>query len=591
MRSLGVLICCVAVLAAAVFAIQDVHSPDVVGDGGLLFKLQTEAILSKPKKSDVAHWGADPSNYTEWGNHSNRLIPVYTFGTKDAGSGIDLRDYTDGNSPYRSAESLQRIYGYLPEHTVTSDATYLDQTNLFDIQKAALTAGKKHIFLVVFDGMDWDTTRAAAIFYSRKVSYSSGRGSGLHFQDYTAGGNTQFGYMVTSPHNSGTKFDVDKQTVLNPGGTRRGGYDITRGGPNPWTPTSDMLYLTSRPENDPTAHAFTDSSASATSMTTGAKTYNDALNVDATGAQLTTIAHLAQEAGYSVGAVSSVPFCHATPGASYAHNVQRDDYQDIARDMFGLSSISHPNKPLPGLDVVIGTGWGVDETIDRAQGENFVSGNRAISDADRAAINVNHGGKYVVAQRKTGVKGGSALLNAAQEAASSGHRLFGFYGTKAWHLPFRTANGDYRPPIGRKPAEQYTSDDITENPTLAEMTKAALTVLANDPEGFWLMVESGDVDWANHDNNLDNSIGAVKSGDDAVKVITDWVETHGGWKDSVLIVTADHGHYLHLLKPEGLIPPAKTPARRPATKPPTIKSLPATGDKLDVKQVPAVMQK
>ena len=63
------------------------------------------------------------------------------------------------------------------------------------------------------------------------------------------------------------------------------------------------------------------------------------------------------------------------------------------------------------------------------------------------------------------------------------------------------------------------------------------------------MVESGDVDWANHNNNIDNSIGAVLSGDDAVKVITNWVEKNSNWEDSLLIVTADHGHYFQLKKP------------------------------------------
>jgi alkaline phosphatase len=71
------------------------------------------------------------------------------------------------------------------------------------------------------------------------------------------------------------------------------------------------------------------------------------------------------------------------------------------------------------------------------------------------------------------------------------------------------------------------------------------------------MVEPGDVDWANHDNNLDTSIGAVNSGDAAVKVITDWVEQHSNWEESLLIVTADHGHYFHFKKPELLIPPER----------------------------------
>ena len=86
------------------------------------------------------------------------------------------------------------------------------------------------------------------------------------------------------------------------------------------------------------------------------------------------------------------------------------------------------------------------------------------------------------------------------------------------------------------------------------MTSAALTVLEGNPKGFWLMVEAGDVDWANHDNNLDTTIGAVNSGDAAVKAITDWVEKNSNWRETVLIVTADHGHYLVLDKPELLAP-------------------------------------
>jgi alkaline phosphatase len=35
-------------------------------------------------------------------------------------------------------------------------------------------------------------------------------------------------------------------------------------------------------------------------------------------------------------------------------------------------------------------------------------------------------------------------------------------------------------------------------------------------------------------------------------VIVDWVEAHGGWDDTVLIVTADHGHYLVIDDPEAL---------------------------------------
>ncbi len=57
------------------------------------------------------------------------------------------------------------------------------------------------------------------------------------------------------------------------------------------------------------------------------------------------------------------------------------------------------------------------------------------------------------------------------------------------------------------------------------------------------------MDFALHDNNLDNAIGAVLSGEEAVRVLFDWIERHHAWEDSLVIVTADHGHYLVLDNP------------------------------------------
>ena len=522
--------------------------------------LQNAAISAKT--AEWGYWGPEPKNYVGWTSHSNRLIPVYTFGTLGGGKGVDLTSYTGEHSPYRSETAIKKIYGKLPPDTLNPKADYLDQTNIFDIQRAAADAGKKYIFLVIFDGMDWQSTRNAAINAQGAVKYDSGRGTGLHFLDYTAGGTTQFGYMCTSPFDNGTDGDPDTQTIVKLGDLF-GGYNAELGGPNAWAAGKDPQYIIAK-NKEGAKHAYTDSSSSATSMTAGVKIYNNSVNVDVTGAQVTTIAHLLQEQGRSVGAVSSVQIAHATPACSYAHNVGRDDYQDISRDLLGLKSISHPETPLPGLDVVIGTGYGGQRSKDGGgQGKNFVPGNPVLTDADRAAVDVKHGGKYVVSERTAGQSGTAKLLADAEHAAANGQRLLGFYGVaETDHLPFATADGDYMPANGVKgKAETYTPADLAENPKLSDMTAAAITVLSKNPKGFWLMVESGDVDWANHDDNIDNSIGAVKSGDAAVKTITDWVEKNSNWKESVLIVTADHGHYFNLTKPEVLIVPTKTADR------------------------------
>jgi alkaline phosphatase len=541
--------------------------------------LQTKAI--EANEAEFGHWGYVPLNYKQWGSHSNRLIPVYTFGTligtsSDSSTAgklgpVDLRNFSGANGPYRNEAQLKRIYGRVPSHTLNPTAEYFDQTNVYDLQMAAFASGKKYVFLMIFDGMDWQTTRAAAIYKTQKIAYSSGRGTGLHLQDYTAGGTTQFGFMCTSPHNAGTKTDPNTQTVLNPGGTMFGGYCVERGGPNPWTPGTDPLYPIGKSTDRLFQHAYTDSSSSATSMTAGIKTFNDGVNIDPTGVPVRTIAHWAQEQGYSVGAVTSVPVSHATPACTYAHNVERDDYQDLTRDLLGLKSISHPNEPLSGLDVLIGGGYGDERKIDdptgtgidiktNPQGTNFVPGNVYLTDADRNSIDAKNGGRYVTAIRTKSINGRQRLSDAAREAAMLGKRLLGFYGNGKFkgHLPFATADGLYDPTVGRSgtaKTEVYEPADLEENPRLTDMTSAAIQVLSQNPKGFWLMVEAGDVDWANHDNNIDNSIGAVLSGDAAVKTITDWVETHSNWNETLLIVTADHGHYLVLEKPELLIAP------------------------------------
>ena len=89
------------------------------------------------------------------------------------------------------------------------------------------------------------------------------------------------------------------------------------------------------------------------------------------------------------------------------------------------------------------------------------------------------------------------------------------------------------------------------------MTRAALLVLEQAIDGFWLLVEAGDVDWANHANNADNAIGSVFSGDDAFRVVMDWVDENDAWDYTAVIVTADHGHYLVIEDDERFIEAGK----------------------------------
>ncbi|MFP6619423.1 MAG: alkaline phosphatase [Pirellulaceae bacterium] len=482
------------------------------------------------------HWGPRPDLYQNWDYHSNRLIPTYTFGMK-------LTAYRGTNSVYRKRSKLMQLYGRLPPGTWNPSADYFDQTQLHALQEAAVAQGKKHIFLVIFDGMDWHTTRAAAAYRSNGDSYSAGRGAGLSFQDYK-GVAGDFGYMVTSPHSIGSVPNADLQTITKAGGVTGGGYHPELGGNNPWDRPRwpDYLSGTRKEWPDP----VTDSAAAATAMNSGQKTYNAAINITPSGRAVIPIARrLQSQLGFSVGAVTNVPISHATPACSYANNVSRNDFQDISRDLLGFPSISHPGKPLPGLDVLIGAGWGVFQASDAGQGSNFVPGNRYLTRRDQQQLST----RYEIAIRSRGLPGRKTLLAAATNAATKGRSLFGFYGTPTAHLPFRTADGQFNPVKSIRDVEEYDSEDLSENPTLADMTEAAIRVLEQNKNGFWLMVEAGDVDWASHDNNIDNCIGAILSGTAAFDVITRWVERKGAWKDTLVIVAADHGHLFFLRDP------------------------------------------
>jgi alkaline phosphatase len=542
----------------------------------LLQELQTRYANAPAEKTQrVYHFGSQgPGDvFSNHASHSNRMVPVYTFGRK-----IDLGSVMGENSRYRDAEKLKAIYGYLPENTLNPRATYADQSDLYRVQKEAVARGAKHVFIVWFDGLDWPTTQAAAIARSGQV-YTEGKGSGLLFQDYTADGTAQYGFVVTSPTYAFSIQDVDKQLVTIPPNSMRGGYDPEIAGPNPWTPgplgarapgyfKGQSASATDREgvkKAGRVLHAYTDSSQSAAEMISGVKSYNSGLNIADDSRLVTTLFHELQAQGWKTGVVTSVPFCHASPGAMYAQNVERDDYQDISRCLLGLPGVIQQSRQaplLPGLDVVMGTGFGIPTAASslKVQGANAVAGRLVLTDADRAAIDVVNGGKYVCVETAIGINGGHSLKRAAATAAREGHRLFGLFGTPELdHLPYQTADGGYNPAPnpgrGGKPAaaETYSQEVLDSQPTLTQMTEAALTVLGSRPDQpFILFVEAGDVDFALHANNLDNAIGSVYSGEEAIRTVIDWVEKNSNWDDSILLVSSDHGHYLVLDDPQAL---------------------------------------
>ncbi len=333
--------------------------------------------------------------------------------------------------------------------------------------------------------------------------------------------------------------------MLNAEGEQRGGYDADIGGPTPWARPKTDIYLLGQLRR--TSHAVTDSASSATSMNSGIKTYNAAINIDSEGNQSEPISHQLQRQGYGIGVITSVPISHATPAAAYANNVTRNDYQDLSRDLVGLPSVAH-RQQCAGCRRLVGMRLGRAERRRRQTRTELRLGQQVparIRDRiDRLSP------WWPIRRRSTHARpvGTRRIVECRASSLPGRSSIVRFLWRRRGHLPYQTADGGYNPY-----GEKYSEADVAENPTLADMTRAALGVLAKNPTGFWLMIESGDVDWANHSNNLDNAIGAVLSGDEAFQVLVSWVEKRSNWEETAVIVTADHGHYFVLDDPQGML--------------------------------------
>jgi alkaline phosphatase len=88
---------------------------------------------------------------------------------------------------------------------------------------------------------------------------------------------------------------------------------------------------------------------------------------------------------------------------------------------------------------------------------------------------------------------------------------------------------------------EYLRVSGTTEPRLPEMTSDALNILEKDRDGFFIMIEGSQVDWANHANDLNYQLGETLAFDDAVKVVLDWINTSPERKEhTLLIIVPDH---------------------------------------------------
>lgn len=334
------------------------------------------------------------------------------------------------------------------------------------------------------------------------------------------------------------------------------GYDALREGPRPYP--DEGAVGADRPVPAPS----TDSASAATALATGTKTASGNIAWrpgDRASGGLTTIAEeFRARRGGAIGVVTNVPFDHATPAAFVSHNTGRSHYYTGYRGYPGLG-IADEIILLVKPDVVIGGGHPMvdNPTFDTQKG--YIS--------ESLYRDLQNSADYVLAERQAGADGARTLAEAAARAVAQGRKLFGLFGGE---------NGSFALPVPENsPGAPRLARPSAEDPTLKDATLAALTVLGPNPRGFFLMVEQGDIDWANHDNDFRSMIATVADLDEAVRGAIAYVDRPGDdidWTNTVLVVTADHatgGLRLNPAKPlaAGALPEqvARTKEERPAS--------------------------
>jgi alkaline phosphatase len=235
---------------------------------------------------------------------------------------------------------------------------------------------------------------------------------------------------------------------------------------------------------------ITDSAASATTMATGQRTWNGVIGEDRDQQPVQTLVELAHEEGLAAGLVTTTELTHATPAAFSAHEGSRGEGTDIATDQ--VMEV-HP-------EVMLGGGM----AYYRPAGPGSLRTDSGLLGPLTAA------GYTLVADRTE--------LAAARPDRES--RLFGAFAQS--HLAYTDERADDSP-----------------EPTLAEMTRAALAHLGAKDEGFFLMVEGGRIDHAGHANRVDLVVGETLAFDEAIRAAVEWADAEPN-REVTIVVTADH---------------------------------------------------
>jgi alkaline phosphatase len=220
---------------------------------------------------------------------------------------------------------------------------------------------------------------------------------------------------------------------------------------------------------------ITDSAASGTALACGKKTKNGMIGVDSVLNELESILKVAERNAMATGLVSTSAITHATPASFIANDESRNNYEAIAADFLETD-----------IDVFIG--GGLSHFTQREDGRDLTTDL---------------------------VKKGYTVTTTLQEALEhTSGKLAAF--TAPGHNPNMLDGRDAM---------------------LPRATGKALELLSQNENGFFIMIESSQIDWGGHANDQDYVLTETLDFDAAVKIALDFAEENG---ETLVVVTADH---------------------------------------------------
>uniref|UniRef100_H2Z4X0 alkaline phosphatase n=1 Tax=Ciona savignyi TaxID=51511 RepID=H2Z4X0_CIOSA len=265
-----------------------------------------------------------------------------------------------------------------------------------------------------------------------------------------------------------------------------------------------------------------DSAATATAILAGVKTNQGSLGVRAGATncdtdKVTSVLEYAISQGKSTGIVTTTRVQQATPGAAYAHAINRMAYTDRRNTGGGRGCkdiATQLYEKRRGIQVILGGGRshmrpytvldeeGYGKRGDRGDNKDLIQMWRN----DMGPLN----GVYTWNKRQFDMVD-----------ANSTDYLLGLFSDLDMNF------------VTNKPTnERY------EEPSLEEMTRKAIQILSKNPNGYFLLVEGGMIDKGHHQGRARFALEEFHELDKAVAMVKSMTSED----DTLLIVTADHGH-------------------------------------------------